>query len=137
MRGQRGSALIAALALISVAFAVTTIVTLRATLDAQRLARASRRLEALNVAEAGLAQTLQEMRMDPWLGGESGAVGRAEWRVVVTHDASLLDYQIATLAVEAQAVDQRRRIVMRVQVWPSPALDAPARIRLIDWTLLP
>ena len=137
LREESGSALVVSLVLVAVAFTVTSIVTLRATLDSQRIVRHERQLLALNAAEAGLAETLQDLRMDPWVNEEHGEIGRATWTVKVEHDVTMANFQIATLDAEATVVDQTRRLRMRVRVWPTISLDTPAPIRLIDWTTRP
>jgi hypothetical protein len=136
-RGESGSALVASLVLVAVAFTVTSIVTLRATLDSQRIVRHERQLLALNAAEAGLAETLQDLRMDPWVNDEHGGIGRGTWSVKVEHDVTMADFQVATLDAEATVVDQTRHLRMRVRIWPTISADIPAPIRLIDWTARP
>ena len=134
---RRGSALVASLVLVALALLVTSMVTIRATIDAQRVVAAERQAIALNAAEAGIAEAIQRLRWDPWMGDAHGEIGRAKWTIEMHHEVVGVTNHFVTLDVEATAIDQSRRIRLRVDVQPSLALDQPASITLVDWVLLP
>jgi hypothetical protein len=120
-----------------IALLVTTIVTVRATLSSQRLVRVERRLQALNAAEAALAESIQKLRWDPWMTDARGELGRAQWSVDVSHDLSGVGWHLVTLDADARVVDQSRQIRVHVQVESSLILEEPGEVRLVDWKLLP
>lgn len=137
VHAQRGSALVATLALFAIALGLTTLVTARAISGAQALVRRERQVLALNAGEGGLAEVAQRLRMDPWMSVAEGEIGASAWSAEISHDLSAFDSHVAVVIVDARTIDQARRIRARILVVPSLAIEEPADLRLVSWELLP
>jgi len=134
---QRGSALVMALLLLTVAQALILAVTTRAMLAAQAARRAETRSRALNAAEAGLADAVQRLLEDNAASRGEGELGvTCEWEVEADEELVEPRFSVATFTSTGRCADQSRRIRLRVVIERDDVL-AIRDLRRLDWVLVP
>lgn len=115
--GEQGAALLAVLALVSVAGTIATIAQLRSVGLARDAARQRGRIVALHAAEGGLAKARHALRTDPAFVGEELTLGAS--RVAVTVE---------------RLGDDAWRVSAAAVTWPTGREGQPVRVVLVEET---
>lgn len=135
-RGEGGSALVVALLMLCVAQALVLAVTTRAIAAAQAVRREEDRVLALNAAEAGLAEAVQELAKENATREVTGTLGITDYAVEAEEESVAPSLSVATFTASARCRRQTRRIRLRVVVQRDETLRIVSLTRL-DWASLP
>ena len=135
-RGERGSALVLALLMLCVAQALVLAVTTRAIAAAQAVRREEDRVMALNAAEAGLAEAVQQLAKENATREVGGTLGVTDYAVHSEEEAVAPMLSVATFTAHARCRRQTRRVRLRVVVQRDDTLRIVSITRL-DWVSLP
>lgn len=135
-RGARGSALVLAMLILTIAQALLLAVTTRAILSAQGARAAVNDAHALNAAEAGLADAVQRLLADNTASNGEGRVGLAAWEVEGEEELRAPSLSVATFKVSATCRDRSCRMRLRVVVKRDEYLMI-AELSRLDWERLP
>lgn len=136
LRGERASALVMALLLLTVAQALILAVTTRAMLASRAALRSENRTLALNAAEAGLAEGVQRLMRDNVVTSRAeGEMGLATWEIEAEEALAEPFLSVATFKCTGRCREQVRAIRLRVLV-RRDELHSINGLEKLDWTPL-